>query len=69
LLAAAAIVIALGVTRGPATTDLVLAGTRLTPGRERDRKAARHPQAPAGPGFGLGALIRVDLATGNRTDH
>jgi hypothetical protein len=24
-------------------------------------------QAPAGPGFGLGALIRVDLATGNRT--
>jgi hypothetical protein len=24
-------------------------------------------QAPSGPGFGLGALIRVDLATGNRT--
>jgi hypothetical protein len=24
-------------------------------------------QAPVGPGFGLGALIRVDLATGNRT--
>jgi hypothetical protein len=47
LLAAAAIVIALVVTRGPATTDVVLAGTRLAPGASATAKLHATPSGLA----------------------
>ena len=47
LLAAAAIVIALVVTRGPATTDVVLAGTRLAPGASATVKLHATPSGLA----------------------
>jgi hypothetical protein len=47
LLAAAAIVIGLVVTRGPATNDVPLAGTRLA--RERARPRSCTPPPPAWP--------------------
>jgi Anti-sigma-K factor rskA, C-terminal len=47
LLAAAAVVIALVVTRGPATTDVVLAGTRLAPGATATAKMHAKPSGLA----------------------
>jgi len=47
LLAAAAVVIALVVTRGPATTDVVLAGTRLAPGASATAKMHATPSGLA----------------------
>jgi Anti-sigma-K factor rskA, C-terminal len=47
LLAAAAVVIALVVTRGPATTDVVLAGTRLAPGASATAKLHATPSGLA----------------------
>ena len=47
LLAAAAVVIALVVTRGPATTDVVLAGTRLAPAASATAKMHATPSGLA----------------------
>jgi hypothetical protein len=47
LLAAAAVVIALMVTRGPATTDVVLAGTRLAPAASATAKMHATPSGLA----------------------
>ena len=62
LLAAAAVVIGIVVTRGPATTDVVLAGTRLAPAASATAKLHATPSglaieldvsklAPSPPGF------------------
>jgi hypothetical protein len=47
LLAAAAVVISLVVTRGPATSDVVLAGTRLAPGASATAKLHATPSGLA----------------------
>jgi Anti-sigma-K factor rskA len=47
LLAAAAVVISVVVTRGPATTDVALAGTRLAPGASATAKLHATPSGLA----------------------